>query len=430
MKEHGVIRRRVSGPEAAPYMNVARNLLGMVKQQIQFGGLSQLSRTVDLPNGVRITVMSIFGQDEVRISVPAMQETRGVLRHKKHKTENLAITGYTTIGGVKQATLWMNDGDPIGLGWLDPEMDSWATGVSRDGRVVCGNSYIMTNSGVRSHPFRWTRETGMVDIGTLSNDTSKYQDEFNEAYGISDNGEIIVGGGILNTAVSVDNAAWYWTEDVGFKYIDYRGPYNYKGSAYKSTAISRNGEYITGQKENEVSLLYPRMFVWSKATRVIELPGQTINTNYPYMVSNSGVAVGMADDAGWVNKRAVIWSDEGMTELKRDAIASSITGNGQVVLVSDIYPLPDASYLWSQKNGLRQIGRFVASAMSAESEVVVGTYRVGGEFAVKWTAGQEMEYLKPLGKGNSSANAVSYYQENYVDGLEVDEATYNSAQTE
>ena len=70
MKENGVVRRRLSGKEADPYIGQARKILGEMKNIMRLGGIKQLSWTKDLADGVRVTVMSIFGQDTVRISVP------------------------------------------------------------------------------------------------------------------------------------------------------------------------------------------------------------------------------------------------------------------------------------------------------------------------------------------------------------------------
>jgi hypothetical protein len=71
MKELGELRRRLSGPEAAPYMNVARKILGDLKVAMSLCNLPLLSQTKDLPGGVRIKVASVFGQDTVSITVPA-----------------------------------------------------------------------------------------------------------------------------------------------------------------------------------------------------------------------------------------------------------------------------------------------------------------------------------------------------------------------
>jgi hypothetical protein len=69
MRETGPVRKDISGdPEAAaPYMGMARTLLGKLKARMAAGGLAQLSHAQELPDGTVISVMSRHGQDTVRI---------------------------------------------------------------------------------------------------------------------------------------------------------------------------------------------------------------------------------------------------------------------------------------------------------------------------------------------------------------------------
>lgn len=69
-RETKEIRKRLSGPEAAPYMGLARKLLGELKEGMAFAKLLQNERTVKLSDGTMISVSSRFGQDEVRIEKP------------------------------------------------------------------------------------------------------------------------------------------------------------------------------------------------------------------------------------------------------------------------------------------------------------------------------------------------------------------------
>lgn len=72
MKEDREVRKQLSGPEAAPYMNLARKLLGQMKNQMNLGGLKQLKWSKKLENGVIVAVESIFGLDKVTVSVPVL----------------------------------------------------------------------------------------------------------------------------------------------------------------------------------------------------------------------------------------------------------------------------------------------------------------------------------------------------------------------
>lgn len=64
-------KRLGADPEAsAQYLGLARGLLDQLLLSMRMNSLQVLSRTVDLPNGVRITVSSVFGQHDIRIEAP------------------------------------------------------------------------------------------------------------------------------------------------------------------------------------------------------------------------------------------------------------------------------------------------------------------------------------------------------------------------
>jgi hypothetical protein len=71
MREFREVRKDLSGDEAAPYIGLARTLLGQLKNRMAQGGLAQLARTVTLPDGTTISVASRLGQDTVRIIAAA-----------------------------------------------------------------------------------------------------------------------------------------------------------------------------------------------------------------------------------------------------------------------------------------------------------------------------------------------------------------------
>jgi hypothetical protein len=73
MREFGEVRKDFGedNEAAAPYVGQARTLLGVLKNRMERGGLSQLTQTTALPDGAVITVSSIMGQDTIRIAPPA-----------------------------------------------------------------------------------------------------------------------------------------------------------------------------------------------------------------------------------------------------------------------------------------------------------------------------------------------------------------------
>jgi hypothetical protein len=69
-REFHEVWKRLSGPEAAPYMGIARVLLGKLKEQMRFQGLLQLWwNHVQVAPGVLVTVGSVFGHDTIQIDI-------------------------------------------------------------------------------------------------------------------------------------------------------------------------------------------------------------------------------------------------------------------------------------------------------------------------------------------------------------------------
>lgn len=72
MRETGVVRFRFSGDKATvdSYIGEARTQLGIMKDRMAAFGMSQLVHSRTLPDGTRITVGSLEGQDVIQIDAP------------------------------------------------------------------------------------------------------------------------------------------------------------------------------------------------------------------------------------------------------------------------------------------------------------------------------------------------------------------------
>ncbi|MCC8987249.1 MAG: hypothetical protein LM523_06035 [Candidatus Contendobacter sp.] len=81
------------------------------------------------------------------------------------------------------------------LGGSNSETSYWGNPVSGDGSVIVGRSQILGNATY--HAFRWTQNTGMEDLNTLLSDAGVNMTSITltYAYGISSNGQYIVGQG-------------------------------------------------------------------------------------------------------------------------------------------------------------------------------------------------------------------------------------------
>lgn len=93
------------------------------------------------------------------------------------RAEDISADGQVVVGFCDtRAFLWSAGSGMIDLGTLPGGNSAHAWAVSADGQVVVGIA-----GGVEA--FRWTQQTGMVELGSQSI----------QALGISDDGQIIVG---------------------------------------------------------------------------------------------------------------------------------------------------------------------------------------------------------------------------------------------
>lgn len=141
------------------------------------------------------------------------------------------------------AVMWTADGSSTILGKLPGDTEATATAVSGDGSVVVGAS--MDNAG-NQRAFRWTQQTGMVDLGNSINGLLG-----SVATSVSGNGGIIVGWG----PTASGDAALIWDAEHGLRLLDAAllADYQTQITGWKlsrATAISDDAHTIAGYGTN------------------------------------------------------------------------------------------------------------------------------------------------------------------------------------
>jgi probable HAF family extracellular repeat protein len=98
-----------------------------------------------------------------------------------------------------------------GPGWgVPPSSLDWVvSGISADGSVIVGSAGNITGQAYTTRGFRWTSNSGMVDLGALPNSTGG-----SVASAISGDGEIIVGFAIGHAPEHL-RIAFRWTAAAG-----------------------------------------------------------------------------------------------------------------------------------------------------------------------------------------------------------------------
>lgn len=366
MKEHGVIRRRLSGKEADPYLGLGRKILGEMKNIMRLGGIQQLSWTKDLQNGVRVVVSSIFGQDEVRILVPVQKvaiadpEKRSIqFNSEVEYISGILHNGSAGLSYKGQACIWTK-GNLTELGWLLDGEVSQANDVSETG-VVVGYSKIYKNTVSGDYrAFRWTRKDGMQNLGVLGGT------RWSEALAISADGSTIVGYSTLDDATA--DYPFKWTQAEGMRQLG-----TAKGVA---TAVSADGSVIVGHYYDSPLV----GFKWTKKTGMQPITISGYSFVYPESVSDDGgVITGYAqDDDG--NYKLFRHTAEGTTIIGGGYSAAGISDNGNIVAGTDENYHP---VIWNSKEGIITFSEENSGFLDISYDGSVGACYVG-DYPARW----------------------------------------------
>ncbi|MCX7924317.1 MAG: hypothetical protein N2554_00735 [Fimbriimonadales bacterium] len=261
------------------------------------------------------------------------------------------------------------------LGILPGTNQSTAYGVSADGRVVVGAS--RTTAGL-PRAFRWTAQTGMVEITNTLGSSN-----WSEAFGVSADGSTIVGYA-LNTAQQ--ERAFRWTEQTGMQELGTLG-----GNQSRAYAAAATGTIVVGWSLDSNN--QARAFRWEN--NVIQNLGTLGGSeSWAYAVSVDGtVIVGTARNAsGW--RRAFRLQNNAMSDLGTlggfESEGLGVSADGNFVVGASFTGAFNRAFRWSQQ-GMQNLGAIsfnsAAHGVSVSGIVMVGTSQTGTgiQHAIRWT---------------------------------------------
>ena len=231
------------------------------------------------------------------------------------QTVAVSRDGQTLVGraldarGLENAAVRTIDSDWRRLGGLTPNAQpcdrllTGAYGANDDGTVVVGLGW---NGCGLAHAFRWEESTGMVDLGSLTGESTR-------ANNVSGDGRVVVG----------------WEEDptgprLGAKWVGraqemIRGPNGPVGEAF---AVNRDGSIIAGARCDFSGSLPATGWKWTAAGGVRCLPVQRPLRipNLPYSVlvnttSEDGRVMGGSFSFG-LDSEALVWFDDEVVFLQ------------------------------------------------------------------------------------------------------------------
>lgn len=387
-KEYKEVRKRLSSEAAAPYMGVARKILGEMKERMEKGGLSQLVQTKDLPDGVRVMVASIFGQDTVSIFVPVAVGAEEQRRLGYHLKQAFCVVGYTNSGGgnkpfqwdsarglfllnvlpgdvvgvannvsddgstivgtsqgsVTSACFWKSGNpEPTSIGQLSgAELGTTGDAVSYDGAVIAG---MGTSAVGNTQAFMWTRKTGMIPTGIRGQGRPS----------LSADGIVLAATEVTGSGATERSEAFIWTERDGKTSLGKL----VAGGNSEATGISPDGTVVVGFS----GLGNAVPFMWTSKTGMVGLGNSSgSSSDSAYDVSDTRAIVGYGDVGGWR------WTeDTGIELIAGTSVANGISQQGDVVVGADS---ATGAFVWTRSRGVFEIGVTNGQAMKVTNNTL------------------------------------------------------------
>lgn len=302
----------------------------------------------------------------------------GVLRADDHYSAGLAISADgRVVAGASAADFfsdthgirWTRQTGMRDIGALPDTSNTFGQGVSADGCVIVGAAY-----GELETAYRWTAAGGMENLGTLPN----------AMYGASAAGVSGDGNKVCGTSSSADGQphAFIWTRARGMEDCGLLPG----GSYVFGTAISANGTSITGiagTGDSEVA------FRWTRARGMQPLP--QLNAGEPaggFAINADGGVI-----AGYAGAYAVLWRGDSVRNLGTVSggtfsTAYSVSGDGRMVGgIADNADGEIVAMIWTESLGMVELYDYlvqsgvdmsewsqleVAAAISTDGSTIAG----------------------------------------------------------
>ena len=262
-------------------------------------------------------------------------------------------TSYVDYSFNRVAFRWTHSSGMVSLGDLPGgAICATAFAASIDGSVIVGESVSGTYS-TGMEAFRWTEVTGMVGLGTLGGNDSR-------AHAVSADGSVVVG----RSYTLSEGAAFRWTATSGMSDIGNLGGVEGAPPAPYSCAygVSADGSVVVGGSYSPSGF---EAFTYSETTGMVgrgDLAGGDFHSYFRGVSADGRVAVGFSYSA--FGGEAVRWTqDTGMVGLGSlaggqfygDALAVSGDGSVVVGVGRESSSSEYQAFMWDETHGMRNL---------------------------------------------------------------------------
>lgn len=258
-----------------------------------------------------------------------------------------------------------------------PDYTGAATGVSQDGRVVCG--WSDSSDGIRA--FRWTAADGAQSLGVGYMPGS--MDRVSKATAVSADGSVIVGWTHYFDSISWSprKMAFIWTAPGGFHRIPASN-----GNNYIPYALSADGSVIVGEVDSGTSAKYAVIFHWNDTIETV-LGGNPWYRAQAIGVSHDGIRIagsGVYGATGYTPRVTFIHDEVEGYQLVGDFSANAFTlvralsADGQC-MAGTLGDVDSSIFRWQESTGLVDVGTLTGAlntrvlAMNESGDIMVGT---------------------------------------------------------
>jgi len=262
------------------------------------------------------------------------------------------IVGESSTEGGKEAFYWTSSEGMVSIGDLPGgDLNSSARATSADGAIIVGSgaSHNPATYSSRQEAFRWTKNDGMVGLGFLNEE--QVGNPSSAAMDITPDGSVIVGKSKnVFEEVLKEDEAFRWKNGV------MTGLQTYMSTAY---GVSPDGEIVVGsgntQGRNEA-------FIWilGSPPQVFRQPFSG-SVSYAMAASDNKTFVGMASniDGYWEAFRWVYGIGlipmgfvPGMGQW---SFATDVSSDGSIIVGNANAGSDIRAFIWDETNGMRDL---------------------------------------------------------------------------
>lgn len=252
------------------------------------------------------------------------------------------ITGWrTTEAGMTTAFL-LQDGVVIDLGSLGSRQYCFSGGaaINNLGHIV-GDS--MTDD-FEDHAFKWTKDNGMTDLGTLPGRTESRAEDIN------DKNEVVGNSWryecVEEECYAIDHYAFFWSEEKGMINLGMLPGWNYS----QATAINNKGQIVgICEKQDEEGIATEwAAFIYSEDKGMVDFGEMIGETDISWVtdINDSGQVTGMGYSPENFVPFAFLWTPpakEVAIDIKPGGGPNNINKKGKGVIPVAIFGGPDFS---------------------------------------------------------------------------------------